>query len=529
MGITPIVGTETELKLTLSAKDLPRLLEHELLMVAGKRQKLWNVYYDTPNLSLMQQGMAVRERKIGRQTLLTVKVAAPSMGGLSQRLEWEAATVPGQFDFQTLIDDPVLAEQMTMLADQLKPIFTTDFVRRSWEVIFRGARIEIAIDQGRITSQRPDGQLDTEIISEVELELLDGSPVTLFALARILSRKVRLHPSDLSKAQRGYQLYLNQPSIPRQATILKVDPKADPLSTFKMICEKCLHHLQMNDGGILQDLDDEYIHQSRVAMRRIRTAIQLFAPILPITFVNQWQPIWRELAHALGDARNWDVFCVEQLPLLKAGLKGGLMGALTPHPDILVLEEFAKNQRSRAHQAAIDYFGSRQYSIKCISFAEALMRLTSHPVVKGRQKFISQGQSNVSLDSVQDTKVFANDILKRQHHRFLKRLAIPNPNLEQCHELRLSLKKLRYAVEFFVSLYPKKKLKPYTQALSRAQDRLGSMNDLATAEMLLGQRNLPEIDIAQAWIIGRQSGYVATIAEVIAGLHDLQGPWHKSA
>ena len=68
------MAIETELKLSFNSKDLPMLLEHPLLQVTGKRQKLYNIYYDTNELSLMHQGIAVRERKILRKLLLTLKI-----------------------------------------------------------------------------------------------------------------------------------------------------------------------------------------------------------------------------------------------------------------------------------------------------------------------------------------------------------------------------------------------------------------------------------------------------------------------
>lgn len=515
------MGTETELKLSFSPNDLSILLEHPLLSIPGKRHKLFNVYYDTPELSLMQKGTAVRERKILRKTLLTVKIASPSVsiGGLYSRQEWEAPTIPGQFDFQTLIDDPELAEKMSMLAPQLVPIFTTDFVRRSWEVVFRGAKIEIAVDQGKIVTKRLDGQLYEEEISEVELELLEGSPVTLFGLARVLSRRVRLHPSPFSKAERGYRLYQNIPLSPVRPANLEINPLADPLDTFEYICLECLHHLQLNDVGILNDHDDEYIHQARVAMRRIRSAIKLFSPVLPMSFVSQWNSTWRDLANALGDARNWDVFCLELLPLLKQ--------AFTNHPDIVELEKFAQSQRAVSHKGAIAEFGSRNYSVKIISFTEAVMSIRTHPEVKNRLKMIAESQSTLEPIVSENTEQFATRLLKRRHSRFQKELLIPERDLEESHQLRLYLKKLRYSFEFFVDLYPKKKMTRYTKSLSRAQELLGQMNDLATAEILLASRNLPHVDVAAAWIMGRQSGYLSMMPKVIAGLNELKAPWQK--
>ncbi len=510
------MAIETELKLTFSAKELPLLLEHPLLLVPGKRQKLYNIYYDTPELSLMHQGIAVRERKILRKLLLTLKINHTNSGGLSSRSEWEAATVQGQFDFQTLIDDPVIAQKMTLLAPQLIPIFTTDFTRRSWQVLFRGATIEIAIDQGMIVTRR-DNQLFEEPISEVELELKEGNPVTLFGLARVLSRRVRLHPSAASKAERGYKLFKNITPTPVKPPDLDIDPKATPIQSFERICLECLNHLQVNDVGILRDDDDEYIHQARVAMRRIRSAIKLFSPVLPMAFVHQWNTTWRDLANSLGDARNWDVFSHESLQLIKE--------AFPNQPEIKELEKFTFDQREKAHIKALATFGSRIYSLKLISFAEAVMSLVTHPEVKNRQKIVLESQTTAEPIIEEDTQAFATRLLKRRHRRFMREVLVPNRDLEQSHQLRLDLKKLRYSFDFFMELYPKRRMSLYMKSLARSQVLLGQMNDLATAEALLASRNLPQVDIAQAWVIGRQSGYLSMMPKVLSGLSDLKPPW----
>ncbi len=510
------MSTETELKLSFQAKELPFLLEHPLLQTTGKKQKLYNIYYDTNELTLMHQGIAVRERKILRKLLLTLKMNHSNTGGLSHRSEWEAPTIQGQFDFQTLVDDPVIAQKMTLLSPQLMPIFTTDFTRRSWDVLFRGAQIEIAIDQGTIVTRR-DGQLYEQEISEVELELKDGNPVTLFSLARVLSRRVRLHPSADSKAAMGYKLFKDVKPSPLKPPALEINPKSTPLKTFEKVCFECLNHLQINDVGIVRDDDDEYIHQARVAMRRIRSAIKLFSPVLPMNFVNQWNSIWRDLANELGDARNWDVFCSELLPHLKE--------AFPNHQDIELLEKFAFDQRAKAHNQAVASFSSRAYSVKLISFAEAVLSLDTHPEVKNRQKMILESQSTAEPIVEEDTQQFATRLLKRKHRRFMKEVLVPNRNLEQSHQLRLDLKKLRYSFDFFMELYSRKKISPYMKSLARAQVLLGQMNDLSTAESLLAKRNLSHVDIAQAWTMGRQSGYLSMMPKVLSSLTDLKAPW----
>lgn len=510
------MAIETELKLSFSPQDLSILLEHPLLKATGKRQKLYNIYYDTPELSLMGQGVAVRERQILRRLFLTVKMNHTNTGGLSSRSEWEAPTTQGQFDFQTLIDDPAIAQKMTLLSPQLIPIFTTDFTRRSWEVLFRGAKIEIAVDQGTIVTKRGE-EFFQEEISEVELELKEGSPVTLYGLARVLSRRVRLHPSAASKAERGYKLFKGVELSPLKPPPLQVDPKATPLASFERICLECLNHLQINDVGVVRDDDDEYIHQARVAMRRLRSAIKLFSPVLPMAFVNQWNNAWRDLANELGDARNWDVFFHESLPLLKE--------AFPEHSEIEELEKFTLEQRAIAHKKAVESFGSRAYSVKLISFAEEVMTLHQHPEVKNRLKMIADSQMTAEPIVEENIQEFATRLLKRRHRRFMREVVVPNRNLEESHNLRLDLKKLRYSFDFFLEIYPKKRMSLYMKSLARAQELLGQMNDLATAEALLQKRQLDKIDIASAWIIGRQSGYLSMMPKVLAGLSDLKAPW----
>ena len=163
------MAQETELKLSLSAQDLPHLLSHPLLAAPAAPQRLFNTYFDTPDLALRDRRMAVRERLADEQWLLTVKTAGSSAGGLSRRQEWEGPTTPGALDFAALVDDPALASELMALRTALKPLFATDFDRQRWVVDHAGARIEVALDQGRIHLPGTDG---SEALLELELELL---------------------------------------------------------------------------------------------------------------------------------------------------------------------------------------------------------------------------------------------------------------------------------------------------------------------------------------------------------------------
>jgi inorganic triphosphatase YgiF len=199
---------ETELKLCLNDADLPRLLTHPLLAKGAGTQRLLNTYFDTPDLALQQRRMAVRERLAGDRWLLTVKTAGQSQNGLSRRQEWEAPTTPGTLEFDTLVDDAVLAQDLMTLRPTLRAMFCTDFERQRWVIAHAGAQIEVALDQGRI--HVPGTDL-SEPLLELELELLSGPEAALLALADVLRQTpqgpVTLVPSDASKAQRGMALW----------------------------------------------------------------------------------------------------------------------------------------------------------------------------------------------------------------------------------------------------------------------------------------------------------------------------------
>lgn len=199
---------ETELKLSLAAPELPRLLSHPWLSAQRDQQRLLNTYFDTPDLALQQARMAVRERLAGGQWLLTVKTAGQSSGGLSRRQEWEGPTSPGALAFDTLVDDKALCNTLMALRPTLQAMFCTDFERQRWLITHEGAEVEVALDQGRI--HVPGTDL-SEAILELELELLSGPESALLALADVLRQTpqgpVILTPNDVSKAQRGMALW----------------------------------------------------------------------------------------------------------------------------------------------------------------------------------------------------------------------------------------------------------------------------------------------------------------------------------
>ncbi|HEY8856456.1 MAG TPA: inorganic triphosphatase, partial [Rugosibacter sp.] len=267
---------EVELKLSLAKKEQRRFLRHPLLKKAVHRQTqiLDNVYYDTPDLALRRHGIALRLRRQGRRWLQTVKLAGTAAAGLASRPEWE---VPynGRFDFSAITTKKVRAWlQRPHLLAQLTPIFETRFQRQTWRFAAAPGAVLLTLDRGWITAGE-----ERTAISEIELEL-DHAPLNaLFDLALPLTESLVLTPAVRSKAERGYRLHSRTSMQPVKAAKISILPSVSPLAAFGTIALTCLEHLQQNHQGALHTEDPEYIHQMRVAMRRLRAALRIFSPL----------------------------------------------------------------------------------------------------------------------------------------------------------------------------------------------------------------------------------------------------------
>ena len=200
-----VVAEEIEIKLALDRADQRRFMCHPLLRTATARsdQLLDNIYYDTPDLALRKNGVALRIRRQGRQRLQTVKLAAKAVAGLSIRPEWE---VPyrGQFDFSCIEIAHVRAWlERAEILHNIAPLFQTRFRRITWHLpLAQGGEVLVALDRGDVLA---GGRQAT--ISEVELELSGSTDVeALQEISQLLRQRIPLVPSSISKAQRAYEL-----------------------------------------------------------------------------------------------------------------------------------------------------------------------------------------------------------------------------------------------------------------------------------------------------------------------------------
>lgn len=445
------MAKEVELKLYFPAAERAKIETHPLISGAtpkGEPEILENTYFDTPELTLHGKKIAVRTRRTRAGMLQTIKCAAESVGGLSSRPEWEKP-FSGEFDF-SVIDNPGVRELLQNEKPRLTPVFCTNFQRQTWQFTPEpGIRILIMLDCGSVSS--PQGELP---ISELELELAQGSAQDLRNFAIELAATLPLIPFDPSKAERGYQLFLNESTRPLKAGKTPVHTAMSTGEAFRALANQGLLCWQTNLLGALNHADPEYVHQFRVALRRLSTLLKLFKPALPPDFCSHWSAALKDLSTLTGEVRDLDVMRETVLaPMLETG---------------------NRKEKALVKQAILACAAARTTADKTLDSLQS-----GQPLL-----MFSRDVSQLPLNGhSKKIERFAEKRLSKLHRHAALRLreAVRSPSPENAHRFRISLKHLRYACEFFAALFDDDAMLKFAKAIAALQDELGFLNDLHVA------------------------------------------------
>jgi triphosphatase len=467
------------------------------------RRRLVSTYFDTSDYRLRRRGFALRVRQEGdgyRQTVFAVR-GEPN-GAARSGGEWSAPLETAAPDL-TRIGDPEVRERIGLvIPGELAAIFTTDVTRQAKRYRIgrskRAAQIEAIWERGELLC---GGR--KEAICELELAVLDGSPAAAQREAVRLLETAPLACQPLSQADRGFALALGEPPQVRKADTPSLARDLPVEDGLERILTSCVTHWLANHAAVLDGRDPEGVHQMRVALRRLRSALTIFKDVLPADDRAWLQREAKFLIGGLGGARDWDVF-VEEL----------LSPVLAARPDdegLKVLEQAVSRQRRLAYERAWQTLGSPRY----LKFA---LELEAWLIERGwRRRDPPDGLERRLIE-------LAAAVLDRRHRKAIK-LGRKFDRLsdDALHRLRISLKKLRYATEFFATLHGKGETKPYLASLRRLQDDLGHLNDLAVAEARLtalcaeeGDDKARALELPSGTVIGWHSHALARVRPRIA-------------
>lgn len=455
--------------------------KQEMLIKAFQRkdtniQHLQAKYYDTAQFILSEHSISLRQRleddQENQQWVQTLKL--PTEQRL-KRAEFEEniGSAETGLDLKNYLSNKHIAKNIKRLLEQhkdgLEVQFQTDIERKLSLFKFQNSEIEVSYDHGHIIAHQ-----QRLALRELEFELKQGTVQDLISFILPRMKRYNLWLDTRSKAQQGFQLAQNSPDNPVQLqTPLILDPKDYPENALKKIVNNCLSHLLPNSTAIASgNFNSKHIHQARVAIRRLRSALKTFSN-WSLHIDPTWQTQLTELFRQLGSARDLDMIREELLPQLEAA---GAPKFKLPEPQDVDSQKLTK------------LFRSFNFNYLVLSLIQFIAQESSE-------------KSQIAVHKAAFKKV-------RQLHRKIQTDAenYLNLDIEARHRTRKNLKRLRYSIEFVASLSDKSQVKKYLKAIKPAQESLGLYNDLIVAEDVLKKlvKAEPQVWFALGWIAAEQ-------------------------
>lgn len=485
-GAAPAAG-EIELKLLVDADRMAHFNAAPVIAAnarnKGTRKHLKSVYYDTPERTLRRNGLSLRVRRSGARFVQTVKTDV--VDDPLRRGEWEASVPSLAPDLALAM--PFIPEKLRghLEAQPLEAVFTADVHRHARLIDLPSGTVEIAFDRGELTAG--DRSLP---VSEIELELKSGSASAIYEIALRLAEHGDVKPSIRPKSARGFDLADDTPPSARRPRKLRLDPSVTLDEAFATILRSCFLHLLQSVPAAEDGRNPEGVHQLRVSLRRLRSALDLMRSVGALSNLDALRSEARWLAQDLSAARDWDVFRIETLPTIAK--------ACPSVAGFDALGRAAAGRQSDAYRKAHDALEDR----RCAIF---LLGLGSWIETRGwRNDVAAEDLGQLAEPAVN----FAQRILSEQYAKVLRRgRRFKSLSAEGLHRVRLATKRLRYLSEFLLPLFVDRKFaRKFSRRLAGLQEQLGAFNDMAVTASLLDRLGAePEGAIAAAAIAGWQA------------------------
>lgn len=494
--------TEFELKLEIPPERLPAVLA-AMREDAVRSKRLQARYFDTADEALARAGIVLRLRKEGRSWVQTAKCAD---GGPLQRLEHNVrlaaspGAAPPEVSLARHADSPVgEAMARALEVDSLaRPValvatYETDVRRLTRRIEAGGSVIEAALDRGVVRAREAQAQL-----SELEFELLAGEPLDAVRVARRWAGAHGLWLNTTSKSAKGQRLLAGRPFGPPVGAAPAQLRKRDSEARIGVaILRACLEQVLGNASEIAAgSADAEHVHQLRVGIRRLRTALREL-PRLGEGADPAWEAALVDAFRKLGSHR--DRHHLEQVVQPQLQAQGGPaldFGTAPPAPDPGAVV------RSPAFQDAL---------LALIEHAHRADGQTDKPAKPGG----ASRTLNAHLQKLHDQ-------VCRDGRRF-ERL-----DAARQHRVRKRLKRLRYLAEFVAPLFPSRRCRDFIAAIKPVQDALGLYNDewmALEAYKALAARD-PAAWFGVGWLGARRAAHAAQCQRELRRFADARPFWH---
>ncbi len=447
--------------------------------LARTPRRLVDSYLDTADWRIARAGFVVRTRRRGRHDEITLKDTRPAEGsGLRQRLEVTEVLPPS--GVAALVPDGPVGRRLHAIVGThpLREVLQVRTRRRPFALRVGGIdAAEVALDDTMIVvggGQRPTQLRRVEV--EVRAEWLDA----LEPIVEQLRASCGLQPARLSKFEAGL-LAMGQ-EIPGSPDLgsTEISESSTMGELAFAVLRRQMAVLREKEPGTRLGEDPEELHDMRVATRRLRAALALFADVLPVR-----AQVFREelgwLGRVLGAVRDLDVQ-QEGLADMAADTTGWSAGARPEdHDPLAELSALLERERDAARTEMLSALDSVRW--------ERLAR--------GLSAMAQQGPARRSVAARLPAVIGMPDLVVARHDKVAKaaKRAKKSGVVSDFHRLRIAGKRLRYALEFSSEVYGGRTAR-FVRQLTALQDELGLMQDAEVAsnrlaELATGEAHLP--------------------------------------
>ena len=435
---------------------LPLLAEAE--PASDQTGRLTATYFDTPKHEFRKAGLSVRLRRKGDETIQTIKAEKGARGIVLDRNEWEVPVRGDGLDFEAAARTalkPFLANG----CDEIRPAFTVESDRLAYEVRLGGGVVEVVLDDVRVSAGEKSRRF-----GEVEIELKDGHPPASLR-HRARSGRSRTAPAVARDeggarlrtrrggAAHGREGAAHQARSPGHQ--LRGLPDDRPVLPGADRAERGAHPRDARAAGPSSDAGRPAPAQGGGV---------LFKDLLADEESIAIRAELRWMNHALGPVRDLDV-------LVRRMREGPQSERARGHRKALAA---AERRRKEAYEHVLGL-------LEEVRFRRAILSAAAW-IESGSWLFVDAAEQREAQDRPIAERAAAE--LGRRRKKVLKqarRLAEIDP--EARHRVRIEIKKLRYGVEFFGSLFSGGKVagrrRQTLEALESLQEILGELNDIA--------------------------------------------------
>ncbi|MEE2638615.1 MAG: CHAD domain-containing protein [Acidobacteriota bacterium] len=289
------------------------------------------------------------------------------------------------------------------------------------------------------------------------VEGLLGYDSAFAALTRFLESALGLERQDSTEFELALAVTGVVPANQTTLADLTLDPRERADCATRRVLAVLFGTLQANEDGVRRDLDTEFLHDFRVAVRRTRACLGQLRPVLGDQLASRFTTEFGWLGSLTGPTRDLDVYLLNLV-----GYTAELSDSV--RPDLRPLREHLTRRRQAAWDDLLEGLASSRYQ----------------RLIRAWRRVVLSGDDTNGTEAARPIRVVAATRIRRAYKRVRRRgRALETAtSAESIHELRIACKKLRYLLEFFRSLFDDGPGGEIIRALKRLQDDLGEFNDL---------------------------------------------------